>query len=87
MDIGQVVRKTDFLFESVRFVADGLTLLVFSQVESSEIPLLIVSGFEPSNHGMMVGLLNNVLISPFSVMGIKNLEWFIIFFWRIIVVT
>ena len=87
MDIGQVVRKTDFLFESVRFVADGLTLLVFSQVESSEIPLLIVSGFEPSNHGMMVGLLNNVLVSPLIFLSVKNMKWFIIFFWRIMIIT
>lgn len=87
MSIGEVVRKTNFLFESVWFIANWFTCLVFSQIIGPEIPLLIMSGFEPCHHGMMIGLFHNVFVSPFSISGIENIEGFVIFFERVLVVT
>ena len=87
LHIGQTVRESYLLFDSVGLVSDGFTLFVFSQIVGSEIPLLIMSGFEPSYHRMMVGLLDYVFICPFSVFCIKNIERFIILLERIMIVT
>ena len=80
LNVRKVVRKTDFLFESVRFVADRFSFFVFSQIVGSEVPFLVMSDFEPSHHWMMVGLLDYVLVCPFSVFGIEDIERLIILF-------
>lgn len=35
----------------------------------------------------MIGLFHNVFVSPFSISGIENIEGFVIFFERVLVVT
>ncbi len=69
LNISKAIWDADLLFNLVLLVSnDVLGVLVDSQIVSSEIPFVIVAGLEPGNHGVMVGLFNDVLVSPFSVL-------------------
>jgi len=67
LHVGHIIRESDLLLDSVGFVSNDFTYFVFSQIVRSEIPFLIMSGFKPSYHRVMVGLLDDILISPFFV--------------------
>lgn len=59
----------------LRKLVDGeLALGVVSHIVSPELPLIIMSGLEPCDHRMLVGLPNLVLVSPLIVFSLVNIE-------------
>lgn len=88
LNISKAIWDADLLFNLVLLVSnDVLGVFVDSQIISSEIPFVIVAGLEPGNHGMMVGLFNDVLVSPFSVLKLFLMDGLWIFLERVIVVS
>lgn len=63
-----------FEFIGIEFSVYG----VVSDIKGFEFPFLVMSGFEPGHHRVVVGLLDHVLISPFVVFSFINAERFVI---------
>jgi hypothetical protein len=77
LDVVYTVWDADFLFYLVFLVSDNLFgVFVSSQIISFEVPFVIVSGLEPGNHRVIVGLLDNVLVSPLSFFELLLMSWF-----------
>ena len=80
---GHVVLNSHLLRESVNII---LSVWIISQIISFKHPLLVVSGFEPTNHWVWVTFFRDVFVSPFIVFGFINIKWFIIWPWWIIII-
>jgi len=78
------VWDTNLLLELVNV---QLSIHVVSQVISLELPLVVMSSFEPGQHGVVVSLLYDVLVGPFVVFGTVYVEWLVVLLWRVVVVT
>jgi hypothetical protein len=78
-----VVLNSHLLRESVNIV---LSVGVISKIISLEHPLLIVPSFKPANHWVWVTFFGDVLMSPFIILCLIDIEWFIIRSWRVIII-
>ncbi len=76
LDISEAIWNADLLFDCVGLVTDGLSLFIGPQIISSEVPLLVMSGLEPCDHRVMVGLLYDIFISPLTIFRVEHVEWF-----------
>lgn len=61
-----------------------LSVGIISQIIGPEFPFVVLSGFEPCHHRVLVGLLCDVLVSPFVVFGVENVEWLVVFLQRVV---
>lgn len=84
LDSVHSIGKTDLLLE---FPDIEFSVGIISEIIGFELPFIIVSGFEPGHHWVMIGLLNDVLISPFIVLWAVYVERLVVLLGRIIIIT
>ena len=87
LDVIESVWDTNFLFDFVGLVSSGFSLFVLSQIVGSEVPFLVVSGLEPGDHGVVIALLDDVLVGPFSVFSVKYVEGLVFFLGWVMIVA
>lgn len=81
---GHVVRNTNLLW---KLVNGELAFRIVSHVISFELPFVIVSGLEPSDHRVLVGFFNLMLVRPLVIFGFIHIKRLAFRFQRIIVVA
>lgn len=84
LDLGHVVGLAYFLRE---FVDVQFAFGVISHVVSLELPLLVVSRLEPSDHRVLVGSPHLVLVGPLVVLRFIHVNWLTIHQQRVTVIA